>query len=152
MIQTTALSALRPYGVHIDLMMALVVYISLRARWQDVFVANCAMGLLRDVYSPAPFGTFGLLFLLCGLLVGWMARRTHGVHPLTQIAIAFVAVIACDATAALLLAFRNDLPHVALMRPVLWQAVFTALAMPLLSGLMARPARWLRLSTGAARG
>ena len=137
LVQTTLVPLCAIRGIKPDLMIALVVWLSLRAHWYDVFAANCALGVLRDVFSAAPIGTFGLLFLLCGHLVGWIGRYVSGRNWFAQVIAAFVAVVLCNAAAGIRLGF--PLQH------VLGEAAYTALLMPILAWVMARPARWLKL-------
>ena len=147
-LQTSAMPLLGELlgDVRPDLLMVLVVFLSLRARWQDVFVANCALGLLRDAFSPVPVGTFGLLFLLCGLMAGWIGRRTSATNLVAQVFTAFIAAAICDTADAIYLNWHHGLPSAEpLIRKGLWGAVCTALAMPVVAQLMERPARWLAL-------
>ena len=150
-VQTAIVPALAVDDIRPDLMICLVVFGSLRARWQDMLAANCVLGLLKDVYCAAPIGTFGLLFLLAGLLLSLAGRHVFSEHPLVQIAAAFVAALACDAAAAGLLKVLHDLPTAApLLERALWGAVYTALAAPIVAWLMRRPARWLSLPVRTA--
>ena len=149
-LQTSLMNGITVADVKPDLMLALVVVLSLRSRWQDMLVANWVLGILKDLTSSAPIGTYGVLFLLAGLLAGAAVRQVFGDHLLVHLACAFVAAAACECAVAVLLMVIHGPPWSgAMMRAAIGGAAYTALISPLLAWLMIRPARWLRLPVEA---
>ena len=149
-LQTSLMNGIAVANVKPDLMLALVVVLSLRSRWQDMFVANWVLGVMKDLTSHTPVGTYGVLFLSAGLLAGAAVRQIFGDHLLVHLACAFVAAAACECAVAVLMMVIHGLPWCgAMMRAAIGGAAYTALISPLLAWLMIRPARWLRLPVEA---
>jgi len=145
-LQTSLMNRIAVENVKPDLMLALVVVLSLRSRWQDMFVANWVLGILKDLTSHTPVGMYGVLFMSVGLLAGVAVRQVFGDHLLVHLVCAFVLAAACECAVAVLLVLIHGLPRSgAIMRAAIGGAVYTALISPPLAWLMVRPARWLRL-------
>lgn len=149
-LQTSLTHAISIGGVKPDLMLATVVVLSLRARWQDVFVANWALGILRDLHSVTPVGTCGVLFLLTGLLVGSVGRPLFGDRWPVRVIAAFLSAVICDLSAMGLMVIVYSVPAGVPVRVTLTAALYTAAIAPVLAWLLGRPAKWLRLPTAPA--
>jgi rod shape-determining protein MreD len=96
LFQTTALGEIRVLGVKPDLLLAIVIALAIKTQWETACMAGWMVGLIMDMFSGMPFGTYALLYFFVGLGCSYVAERAFIEHPVTQAVLAFVAASAAN--------------------------------------------------------
>ncbi len=85
LIQTTLLLYVNILGVHPDLFIIFLVYVSLNSDLERSFHANWAIGLAKDFFSEGPFGLNAIIFVLMGYIISMVKDTIFRKHLTTQI-------------------------------------------------------------------
>ena len=80
-------------GVWPDVMTLYALFFTLFNNERGRYLPCMALGLLRDVFSAGPFGTYAILYGLLYRLLMSRRKSLYRDNPLTLLAIAFLAVV-----------------------------------------------------------
>ena len=143
-IQTTLADLASVGPARPDVVIALAVYLALAFELREVFIPIWAMGIMRDVFSAAPVGMHGLIFLGLGLLVSHIRHYVPRDNPIVMMFVAAVAVVLCETVAVGVLAMKYG-AHVqsSVLVNTLLNAAYTAVVSAVLPRFLNRPCRWV---------
>ncbi len=126
-IQTTLIGELDFLEGRPDLLLVLVILIGIRAEWRSASIFGWTVGVLKDVLSGTPFGTYSILYMAAAFLCSTAAESTFIEHPITRAVLSFGAAIGINAACIL---FTG--PSAANLPVYAFRAVVSSLFAPLL--------------------
>ncbi len=132
-------------GAAPNLTLALLLVVSPRLSHRRCPLFGWILGLVQDMFSGTPFGTYALVYMGAAPLCSSIAEMTFIEHPLTQATTGFVFSAAVDAAAA---AATTLLRGTSFLEGdiVLLDGIYTGIAVVVLNHLV-----WKGLSPGGKR-
>lgn len=118
--------------VGINLVLVAVVFLVLHAPREAALTGAFVLGLMQDLVSSQPLGTWAFIYAFAALVCIGTQRIVHGSHPLTHLAVALMVGV----IAAVVLAIQGWL------RPDVRVPVGVALGSAVLTAVVAPAVLW----------
>jgi|GEM_PF-3490973 len=145
-IQTTLADLLAIGRAKPDFLLALVIYLALSFDLSKVLIPIWVLGISRDVFSFGPIGLYASIFIVLGLLVGYVRAYAARDRAPVVVATVVLAVMMCELSASAALSIRYAMPAAGrILGDSLLSGLYCSFVVLLLPRVLARPCKWAGL-------
>lgn len=144
LLQTTLLGEMDFRGARPDLLLPLVVIFSTRTDKNSACVLGWTVGIVKDMLSGTPFGTYALLYAVAALICTHIAEKTFVNNAVVIGVISFFVALLVNAGCILITALRLHISPGCVYKGLL-SSLFIAVAAVAVALITGKSSRWLRL-------